>query len=64
MTIPDDPDNASFNYKQKLTGQTGNYGTKDIEILVPLTYLSNFCINLKMPLINCEIKVCLNWSEK
>ena len=31
-----------FNYKAKMTGQTGNNGTKDVEIMVPLKYLSNF----------------------
>ena len=32
----------SFNFKVKITGQTGNDGTKDVEIIVPLKYLSNF----------------------
>ena len=32
----------SFNIKVELTGQTGNNGTKDVEIMVPLKYLSNF----------------------
>ena len=32
----------SFNFKVKFTGQTGNDGTKDVEIMVPLKYLSNF----------------------
>ena len=32
----------SFNFKAKITGQTGNDGTKDVEIMVPLKYLSNF----------------------
>ena len=33
---------ASFKFTQKITGQTGNGGTKDVEIMVPLKYLSNF----------------------
>ena len=33
---------ASFKFTQKITGQTGNGGTKDDEIMVPLKYLSNF----------------------
>ena len=33
---------ASFKFKQKITGQTGNGGTKDVEVMVPLKYLSNF----------------------
>ena len=32
----------SFKIKAKITGQTGNDGTKDVEIMVPLKYLSNF----------------------
>ena len=42
----------SFNFKAKITGQTGNNGTKDVEIMVPQKYLSNFWRTLKMPLIN------------
>ena len=45
----------SFNYKAKFTGQTDNNGRIDIEIMVPLKYLSNFWRTLEMPLINCEI---------
>ena len=32
----------SFNFKAKITGRTGNNGTRDVEIMVPLNYLSNF----------------------
>ena len=32
----------SFNLKVKLTGKTGDNATKDVEIMVPLKYLSNF----------------------
>ena len=31
----------SFNFKVKMTGQTGDNGTKNAEIIVPLKYLSN-----------------------
>ena len=34
-----------FNYKVKMTGQTGNGGTKSVEITVPLKYLRNFSRN-------------------
>ena len=44
-----------FNFKAKTTGQTVNNGTKNVEIMVPLKYLSNFWRTLKIPLINCEI---------
>ena len=54
---------GSFNLKVKLTGQTGNIGTKNVEILLPLKYLSNFWRSLEMPLINCQITLDLNWSE-
>ena len=50
----------SFNIKQKITAQTGNNGTKNVEIMVPLKYLSNFWRTLEMPLINCEITLDLN----
>ena len=41
----------SFNFKVKLTGHTGNDGTKNVEIMVPLKYLSNFWRTLEMPLL-------------
>ena len=50
----------SFKIKAKLTGQTGNYGTKNCEIMVPLKYLSNIWRTLEMPLINYEINLDLN----
>ena len=52
----------SFNFKVKMTGQTGGDGTKNAEIMVPLKYLSNFWRTLEMPLINCEISLILRWS--
>ena len=48
----------------KLTGKAGDNGTKNVEIMVPLKYLSNFWRTLEMPLTNCEITLDLNWSEK
>ena len=53
----------SFKFKEKITGQTGNNGTKDVEITVPLKYLSNFWRTLEMPLINCEVNLILTWSS-
>ena len=49
----------SFNFKVKIKGGTGNNGTKDVEIMVPLKYLSNFWRTLEMPLINCEVNLIL-----
>ena len=60
----------SFNFKTKITGQAaannnnGNIvGRVDVEIMVPLKYLSNFWRTLEMPLINCEIELILDWSK-
>ena len=53
----------SFNFKVKFTGQTGNNGTKNVEIMVPLKYLSNLWRTLEMPLINSEVNVILTWSS-
>ena len=55
-------DNALLNFKRKRKGQKGNYGRKDIQIMVPLIYLSNVWKTLEMPCINCEINLFLNWS--
>ena len=53
----------SFNFKVKITGRTENDGTKDVEIIVPLKYLSNNWRTLEMPLINCEVNLILTWSS-
>ena len=53
----------SFKFKAKITVRTGNNGTKDVEIMVPLKYLSNFWRTLEMPLINCEVNLILTWSS-
>ena len=53
----------SFNFKAKMTGETENNGTKDVEIMVPLKYLSNFWRTLEMPLINCEVNLIFTWSS-
>ena len=34
--------NLTDSFKVKMTGQTGDEGTKNVEIIVPLKYLSNF----------------------
>ena len=57
-------DSESFNSKIKITGKTPNNGNeKNVEIMVPLKYLSNFCRILKMPLVNCEVSLILAWSS-
>ena len=46
IDFPDDNNNsASFKFKQKITGQTGAGGTKDVEVMVPLKHLSIFLEN-------------------
>ena len=54
----------SFKFKQQITGKTGNVGTKDVQIMALLKYLSNFLRTLEMPLIHCETNLELKWSEK
>ena len=54
--------NASFKFKQIITGKTGDDDRKDVKIMVPLKYLSCFWRTLEMPLINCEINLILTWS--
>ena len=57
-------DSESSKSKTKITGNTPAGGnTKDVEIMVPLKYLSNFWRTLEMPLINCEINLILTWSS-
>ena len=57
-------DSESFKSKVKITGKTPDDGnTKDVEIIVPLKYFSNFWRTLEMPLINCEIYLILTWSK-
>ena len=53
----------SFNSKTNITGQTDNNGRIDnVEIMVPLKYLSNFWRTLEMSLIKCEVNLNLTWS--
>ena len=64
----DDPNDnitqsESLKYTIKITGKFPDVNTKDIEIEVPLKYLSNFWRTLEMPLINCEVNLILSWSK-
>ena len=52
-----------FKYKQKITVLANANGKKNVEIMVPLKYLSNFFRNIEKPLINCEIMLILTWSK-
>ena len=52
-----------FKSKIKIAGKTPNNGNeKDVEIMVPLKYLSNIWRTIEMPLINCEVSLNLIWS--
>ena len=54
----------SFKSKIKITGKTpAADNTKDVEIVVPLKYLSNFWRTLKITLINGEVNLILTWSS-
>ena len=65
----DEPNNKivnseSFKSKIKITGKTSDNGNeKDVEIMVPLNYLSNFWKTLEMPLIICKVSLILTWSS-
>ena len=53
-----------FKSKIKITGKTpDDHDKKDVEIMVPLKYLSNFWRTLEMSLINCEVNLILTWSS-
>ena len=57
-------DSESVKSKIKITGKTlDDDNEKDVEIMVPLKYLSNFWRTLEMPLINCEVNLILTWSS-
>ena len=57
---------SSFKYKIKLLGDPvldGAIAKRNVKVVVPLKYLSNFFRSLEMPLINCKIKLNLTWKK-
>ena len=57
-------DSKSFDYKTRITeGLEDSNTEKNVEIVWPLKYLSNFWRTLDIPLINCEINLIFTWSE-
>ena len=57
---------SSFKYKVELLGDpvvANNIGRRNVKVVVPLKYLSNFFRSLEMPLINCKIKLNLTWKK-
>ena len=65
----DDPNDnmansESFKSKVKITVKTpDDSNTRDVEIIVPLKYLSNFWRTPEIPFINCEVNLILTWSK-
>ena len=55
-------DSESFKPKKKIMGNIpADDNTKDVEITVPLKYLSNFWETHQIPFIDCEINLILTW---
>ena len=60
---------VSFKCKNSFIGKTPNNDNDDnnvingVEIVVPLKHLGNFWDSLNIPLINCEVKLILTWSN-
>ena len=57
----------SFKYKIKFLGNpvvANNVARRNVKVVVPLKYLSNFFRSLEMPLINCGIKLNLTWKKE
>ena len=58
---------TSSDYKINLLGNpeiANNIARRNVKIIVPLKYLSNFFRSLEMPLINCKIKLNLTWKKE
>ena len=58
---------SSFKYKVELLGDPvvgNNKARRNVKVVVPLKYLSNFFRSLETPLINCKIKLNLTWKKK
>ena len=58
---------SSFKYKVELLGDPvldGVIAKRNVKVVVPLKYLSNFFRSLETPLMNCKIKLNLTWKKK
>ena len=58
---------SSFKYEVDLLGNPAvdnNIARRDLKIVAPLKYLSNFFRSLEMSLINCKIKLNLTWKKE
>ena len=45
-----------------MAAQTGDDGTKDVEVMVSLKCLRNLWKTLEIPSVNCEINLIVTWS--
>ena len=57
----------SFKYKVESLGDpvhAGGIARRNVKVVVPLKYLSNFFRSLEMPLINCKIKLNLTLKKE
>ena len=58
---------SSFKYKVDLLGDPvvdNNVARRNLKVVVPLNYLSNFFRSLEVSLINCKIKLNLTWKKE
>ena len=58
---------SSLQYKINLLDNpvvANNVARRNVKVVVPLKYLSNFFRSLEMPLINCLIKLNLTWKKE
>ena len=64
IDFPIDNNNNSvlLKFKEKIIDQTGEDGTTNAEIMMPLKYLNNFLKTLEIPIINCEINLTVTRS--
>ena len=57
---------SSFKYKVSLLGNpvvANNIARRNVKVVAPVKYLSNFFRSLEMHLINCKIKLNLTWKK-
>ena len=54
---------TSLVYKSKLISGTDDNNVNDVELVVPLKYVSNFFRSLELPLGNCKIDLEFTWHK-
>ena len=60
----DNNNSALLKFKTKIAGRTGNDGTENVKMRVPLKHLGKFWRTLEMSLISCEINLVLTWPNR